>query len=88
MAWDGGWPAELGESAASHHEHQSVLERTVSGNVVLVGLGSLKGGSTANELVRPLGLVRALSDLLVGLSLIGIVCPVLLAIEPNWRVVE
>jgi hypothetical protein len=47
---------------------------TVLGNVVLVGLGSLISGSTADELVRPLGFVRSLGDLLVGLSLIRVIC--------------
>lgn len=42
---------------------------TVAGNVVLVGLGGLVSGSAADELVRPLGFVGSLSDLLV-LSLV------------------
>jgi hypothetical protein len=46
---------------------------TVLGDVVLVGLGSLVSGSAADELVRPLGFVRSLSDLLVGLSLIRVI---------------
>lgn len=56
---------------------------TVLGNVVLVGLGSLISGSTADELVRPLGFVRSLSDLLVGLSLIRVICKNQLDKRPN-----
>lgn len=47
---------------------------TVAGNVVLVGLGGLVSGSAADELVRPLGFVRSLGDLVVGLSLIRGIC--------------
>lgn len=46
---------------------------TIAGDVVFVGLGGLKGGCSANELVRPLGFVWALLDLLVGLGLFGVV---------------
>lgn len=41
--------------------------------MVLVGLGGLEGSSTAEQLVRPLGLVRAVYDLIVGLGLVGVI---------------
>ena len=46
---------------------------TVAGDVVLVCLGGLKGSGAADELVRPLGLVGSVDDLVVGLSRIGVV---------------
>lgn len=46
---------------------------TISRDVVLVGLGGFVSGSTAKKLVRPLGLVRTVGNLIVGASLIGVV---------------
>lgn len=52
------------------------MSLTVSRDVILVGLGCFECGCTSEELVRPLGFVRAVDNLVVGLSLIGVVCDV------------
>lgn len=46
---------------------------TVASLVLLVGLHGLVGGSTADQLVGPFGLVRAVGHLLVVTVLVGIV---------------
>lgn len=50
-----------------------VYVRTVGSFVLLVQAGSFKGGSTAEELVGPFGLVGAVLDGVVGLGLLGVV---------------
>lgn len=46
---------------------------TVAGLVLLVGLHGLVGSGTTDELVGELGLVGALGELLVSLSVLGVV---------------
>lgn len=53
--------------------HADYSGHTVAGNVILIRFGGLKGGSTADELVRPLGFVGTVRHLVVSLCLIGVV---------------
>lgn len=48
------------------------MSLTVPRDVILVRLGSLEGGSASEKFVRPLGFVRTVHNLVVGLSLIGV----------------
>jgi hypothetical protein len=60
--------------------------RTIAGNVILVSLHGLKGGSTGNQLMAHLGAVLFVCvvevlELVVGASLVGVV-----VCSRNWEV--
>ena len=48
------------------------MSLTVPRDVILVRLGGLEGGGASEKFVRPLGFVRTVHNLVVGLGLIGV----------------
>lgn len=54
--------------------------------MVFVGLGGFERGGSTNQLVGPFGLVRAVVDLIVGLSRVRIIWEGLIWAHGSWWV--